>query len=306
MIDTEKLKTIDAEVVLNTLGLNYKNIGDRIMASATYRDENTASISIQKRNNKWLWKDFGSGQGGSWIDLVMVVNNLNYLDAIKFLSNIENAEIKENFSFGGQKEKEFKPNRIENGIEITSIDTKITDKELINYLHSRAISIMPDWIQQIDYTVFKNSKAYLNKALGIKNTAGGYAIRNPRIKMNIGKSAYSLFAKDSKKELVFVAEGMFDGLTIAEKMRNRLYDLIILNSVKNLNNKVIDILSSYKNIVLALDNDASGKETENKIIRQIKNIPIHKLTFKAKDLNEAFVLKEKKESPYADNSPHCH
>ena len=112
--------------------------------------------------------------------------------------------------------------------------------------------------------------------------------------------------KDSKKELVFVAEGMFDGLTIAEKMRNRLYDLIILNSVKNLNNKVIEILSSYKNIVLALDNDTAGKETENKIIRQIKNVPIHKLTFKAKDLNEAFVLKEKKESPYDDNSPHCH
>lgn len=291
MMDTEKLKAIDAEVVLNTLGLNYKNIGDRIMASAIYRDEKTASISIQEHAGRWLWKDFGSGQGGSWIDLVMVVNNLNYLDAIKFLSNIENAEIKENFSFGRQEKKEFKPNGIE--IEITGIDTEITDKDLINYLHSRAISFMPDWLKQINYSVVKNNKAYLNSAVGIKNSAGGYAIRNPKIKMNIGKSAYSLFAKDSKKELVFVAEGMFDGLIIAEKMRNRLYDLIILNSVKNLNNKVIEILSSYKNIVLALDNDTSGKETKNKIIRQIKNIPIHKLTFKAKDLNEAFVLKEK-------------
>ncbi len=293
MIDTEKLKTIDPEIILNILSLPYRRTGDRIMATATYRDENTASISIQQKNGRWLWKDFGSGQGGSWIDLVMAVNNLNYSDAIKFLNNIENAEIKENFSFGCQEKKEFKPNGIE--IEITGIDTEITDDRLINYLHSRAISFMPDWLKQINYSVVKNNKAYLNSAVGIKNSAGGYSVRNPKIKMNIGKSAYSLFLNnsDSKNEIIFVTEGLFDGLTIAEKMRNRLYDLIILNSVKNLNNKVIEILSSYKNIVLSLDNDIAGKETENKIILQIKNIPIHKLTFKAKDLNETFALKEK-------------
>ena len=121
MIDTEKLKTIDAETVLNALGLPYKKTGDRLMALATYRNENTGSISIQKRGGKWLWKDFGSEMGGSWIDLVMSALSLNYIDAINFLNNIENAEInncdyKKNFSFGCQKEKEFKPN----GIEITA------------------------------------------------------------------------------------------------------------------------------------------------------------------------------------------
>jgi 5S rRNA maturation endonuclease (ribonuclease M5) len=112
--------------------------------------------------------------------------------------------------------------------------------------------------------------------------------------MNIGKSTYSLFAKDSKKELVFVAEGIFDGLSIAEKMKNnRLYDLIILNSTNNLNSKVIKILSGYKNIILALDNDVAGKQAENEIVRQAKTLNIYKLTFKAKDLNKSFVLKEK-------------
>ena len=71
MINTEKLKTINAEIILNFLGLPYRRTGDRIMATASYRDENTASISIQQRYGKWLWKDFGSGSGGSWIDLVM-------------------------------------------------------------------------------------------------------------------------------------------------------------------------------------------------------------------------------------------
>ena len=111
--------------------------------------------------------------------------------------------------------------------------------------------------------------------------------------MNIGKSAYSLFAKDSKKELVSVVEGLFDGLTIAQTFRNKIYGLIILNSIKNLNNEVMETLSGYENIIIALDNDAAGMEAEDKIVRQVKNSKIHKLTFKAKDLNESFVLKEK-------------
>jgi 5S rRNA maturation endonuclease (ribonuclease M5) len=291
MIDTEKLKTIEADTVLNMLGLSYEKTGDRLMTLASYRDENTASISIQKRNGKWLWKDFGSGKGGSWIDLVMFALNLSYIDAIKFLNNIENAEIcndKKKFSFGRQEEKGLKPN----GIEITAV-TEIKDFELIEYLHSRAIHFIPDGLKQINYSVIKNNKTYLNSAIGIKNSSSGYALRNKKIKMNIGKSAYSLFSKDSQKQLVFVVEGMFDGLTVAEKMKDRLYDLIILNSVKNLNAFVLEILSNYKNIILALDNDESGKEAENKIISQIKSVPIYKLNFKAKDLNAALILKEK-------------
>ncbi len=42
-----------------------------------------------------------------------------------------------------------------------------------------------------------------------------------------------------------------------------------------------------------MDNDDAGNKTQNAILRQIKNVNIYKLTFKAKDLNEAFALKEK-------------
>lgn len=293
MIDTEKLKTIDAEIILNILDIPYIRTGDRIMATATYRDENTASISIQQRYEKWLWKDFGSGSGRSWIDLVMTVKNLDYLDAIKFLNDIENTEINN----GGQEKRPFSLDRREdkpNRIEITAI-TEITDGGLIDYLRSRAITVFPEWLKQINYSVEKNNKTYQNSAICIENSAGGYAVRNPKIKMNIGKNAYSLFCKGDKRELIFITEGFFDGLTVSEKMGDRIYDLLILNSVKNLNAKAIEILSGYENIIIALDNDAAGKEAEDKIVRQVKNSKIHKLTFKAKDLNQAFILKEKGE-----------
>ena len=76
-------------------------------------------------------------------------------------------------------------------------------------------------------------------------------------------------------------------------MGDRIYDLIILNSINNLNAKAIEILSGYENIIIALDNDVAGTEAKDKIVRQVKNVNIHKLTFEAKDLNQAFILKEK-------------
>ena len=305
MIDTEKLKTIDPEIILNTIGIRYKRTGSRLMAIAEWRGEQTPSISIQEKNGRYLWLDFGTGKGGSWIDLVMTVKCIGYLEALKFLNDIENAEIidfrkKEDFSFDRQKKKS-KYKRISNicgknssFIKITEI-TDITDINLINYLHSRAISLshIPDWLKQINYTVIKGDKTYRNKALGVQNSAGGYAIRNSNIKINIGRSAHSLFAPDAKKEPIFTVEGLFDGLTVAEKMKDKDYNLIILNSTENLNNKVIEVLSGYKFIIIGFDNDAAGINAENKIIGRINDSEIYKLKFRANDLNEAWVLEEK-------------
>ncbi|MHB1661115.1 MAG: toprim domain-containing protein [bacterium] len=288
MIDTERLKTIDPEIILNTLGIQYKRTGSRLMATAEYRGEQSPSISIQEKNGRYLWLDFGTGKGGSWIDLIMAAKNIGYLEAVKFLNNIENDETinfrnKKDFSFGRQKETYVKTDGI----------TYITDLNLINYLRSRAISRIPAWLKQISYTVFKGDKTYRNKALGIENSVGGYVVRNPRIKMNIGKSSHSLFTLDNKNELIFIVEGLFDGLTVAEKMRNRTYDLMILNSTENLNNKVIEVLSGYKFMIMGLDNDAAGINAENKITGRINNNQIYKLKFRANDLNESWVLKEK-------------
>jgi hypothetical protein len=38
MIDTEKLKKIDPEIILNVLGMQYKHIGLRLMATTEYRE----------------------------------------------------------------------------------------------------------------------------------------------------------------------------------------------------------------------------------------------------------------------------
>ena len=92
MIDTNKLKSIDPKIILNALGMSFHKVGSSYMAEAVYRDERTASISIHLKGGQWLWKDFGDkGKGGSWIDLVIVVEQATKGEAIRWLNNIESA-----------------------------------------------------------------------------------------------------------------------------------------------------------------------------------------------------------------------
>ena len=51
-----------------------------------FRDEKTASFKVDYLQN--LWYDFGSGEGGSIIDLVMKMQQCNFIQATQFLSNI--------------------------------------------------------------------------------------------------------------------------------------------------------------------------------------------------------------------------
>ena len=60
-----------------------------------FRDEKTASLKVDYKTN--LWCDFGSGEGGSIIDLVMKMQQCSFLIATQILQ-------KENQSFSFQRE----------------------------------------------------------------------------------------------------------------------------------------------------------------------------------------------------------
>lgn len=297
MIDSEKLKTIPPEILLPILGISHRTVGNRIMATAVYRDERTASISVQEKGGRYLWFDFGDDRKkGSWIDLVMAVKGFNYIEALKFLNKIENAEIPAYKNKDNNTEK--KQNR-KNEIKIISVGN-ITDAGLIKYLNSRVIKSVPDWLLQINYEVIviKTNKKYLNSALCIKNIKGGYAIRNPRFKMFIGPAAFTYI--NNNAEIIVVVEGFFNALSLYEmyEIKNKSFDILILNSTNNLNDNAIDILKTYRNVVLALDPDNAGAEAENKIINKLKltgtETGIFKLKFQGRDLNDELIARNLK------------
>jgi 5S rRNA maturation endonuclease (ribonuclease M5) len=295
MINVNSLKTLPPEAVLPALSLEYKHVGGNIFTQA--RDERTASLSIHQAGGVWLWKDFGGAdKGGSWIDLVMFVRQCSYIESIKFLNRLSGQDFSFSRPYPTLKNQEQATKKKNPTVEIKliSVISGITDISLLGYLNSRRILSFPEWLMEITYLVKKDGKEYANKAVGIKNEKGGYAVRNSRVKMNIGPTAFS-YIKNSGTQIL-ITEGLFDALTFNQinDLKSTATDIIILNSTNNLSEKVFEILAGYEKIICALDNDAVGKETAGKIIGRLKekNIQdVSEMYSEFKDINEFFCNK---------------
>ena len=283
MIDVNAIKRIDPEIVLSKLGLSYKKVGGNIFTSI--RDEKTPSVSIHNKNGQWLYKDFGDGSGGSWIDLTMKVLNVDYKSAIQILSSDYSISAP-SFSRPAFEKKDIATKR-KNSMTINAVKDQIDDKRLIEYLKSRNITIIPSWLKQINYTVTKNDKEYINNALAIKNSKDGYALRSEKFKGNIGASGYSFFKGANPDKNLIIVEGMFDALSVNQINRN--VDILCLNSVENLNDKVVQAIKNknYKKVLIGLDNDEAGKKAVLKL-KSLDNTFEIKLK-DCKDINDCLV-----------------
>lgn len=283
MIDVNVIKRIDPEIVLSKLGLSYKRIGGNIFTSV--RDEKTPSVSIHNKNGQWLYKDFGDGSGGSWIDLAMKVFNIDYKSVIQILSSDYSISVP-SFSRPAFEKKDHVTKR-KNSMTINAVEDQINDKRLIEYLKSRKITLIPSWLKQINYTVTKNDKEYINNALAIKNSKDGYALRSEKFKGNIGSSGYSFFKGANPGKNLIIVEGMFDALS-ANQINSNI-DILCLNSVENLNDKIIQAIKNknYKKVLIGLDNDEAGKKAVLKLKTLNNSIEI-KLK-DCKDINDCLI-----------------
>ena len=150
------------------------------MYHSPLRQDDTPSLKVDYGVN--LWCDFGTGEGGSLIDLVMKQYGCNAYGAI---SRLEQGYYSGNtFSFQGKNITERNPAREErkrpaSPIEIRKIQP-LQNPALINYLKSRGIApeVAADYVQEMYYRV--NGKPLF--ALAFKNDAGGYELRNPGYK----------------------------------------------------------------------------------------------------------------------------
>lgn len=147
------------------------------MYHSPFRQDNTPSFKVDYSVN--LWCDFGTGKGGSLIDLVMKQHGCNAYGAI---SRLEQGYYSANtFSFQGKSISERNASREEkkkatSPIEIRKIQS-LQNPALINYLKSRNIvpEVVSDYVQEMYYRV--NGKPLF--ALAFKNDAGGYELRYP-------------------------------------------------------------------------------------------------------------------------------
>ena len=109
------------------------------------RSETQASFNVSLIKNKWY--DFGTGKGGNTIDLVMLVCNCTFQEALHFLS-----EEQISFSFSPEN---FSPEKADyDVIEIVQVK-KITHPALVKYLKSRAVPVEEarNWCREIRFTI---------------------------------------------------------------------------------------------------------------------------------------------------------
>ncbi len=183
------------------------------------RDERTASFKIDRSKNVWF--DHGTGNGGTAIDFVIQYFNcdvqqaLQKLEAhiahkrVRFLMN--NAKGNENkLSFQQQKDTLFhlhenslinEGHAAESAIKKIAANQPITHPLLCRNLKERGINknIADRYCREVSFKL--NNKDREHVAIGFKNNAGGYELRNGFFKLSSApKYVTYISSSDAKNE----------------------------------------------------------------------------------------------------------
>ena len=232
------------------------------------RDERTPSFKVDYVQN--LWYDFGLGEGGTLLTLVMRLEQCGSREAVRRLQNGEKRNaysaslspgIYERPVAGGASSV-VRPAAVP-ALRILS-DAPLRHPALVGYLASHGIvpSVAAAFCREIRYEV--NGRAFF--AVGFRNDAGGWELRSERFKG--GSSPKHITTIDNQSDTVIAFEGFMDFLAyLSLKYPERLrVDAAVLNSVVNLP-KAVPFLSRHPVIHAFFDNDEAGRKAMAALIR---------------------------------------
>ncbi len=254
------------------------------MYHSPFREDHKASMKVDY--NKNLWIDYGTGEGGTLIDLVMRIENCSNGKAMQLLEQ----KIAGTSSFSFQKETKIIPKITQQqAITIRNVGI-LTNPGLIGYLRERCIDIEIAQLhcQEVHYSV--NGKPYF--AVGFRNDNGGYELRNKYFKGCTSKDTTTIKAGNNDTCQLF--EGFMDYLSFLtmKNWQQSKTDVIVLNSLSNLA-KVKNTLTAYSSIVAFLDNDEAGKRAVQELKSCYPNVIDQSGCYaKHKDLNDCLCGKK--------------
>ena len=248
-LSIKEAKEIDMVDYLSNLGYEPEKIRNNdYWFLSPLRDERTPSFKINRKLNRWY--DHGIGKGGNLIDFAIFYNNCTVGEFLKTLSAhfslhqpISISPIKENHTTGSP-------------IKIIK-ESPLKSFSLIRYLYQRRIPIevARKYCQEIIYEL--SGREYF--AIGFKNNAGGYELRNSFFKGSSSPKDITTFNNGSKEVIVF--EGFFDFLSFMAIQQNQEQirsDFLVLNSVSFFE-KARPFMEQHEVIRLYLDRDKTGQ-----------------------------------------------
>jgi hypothetical protein len=255
------------------------------MYRCPFRDDRNASFKVDFRQN--LWADFGTGEGGSIIDLVMKMNGCTFNEAVSQLEgntdNCTNDCTYKHYNVATLQHSNaddfsFHRNQI--------IDVKpITHPKLIAYITERKISL--DLANLYCREIHYQNRAGKFFSIGFPNDKGGYELSNkPNFKGCIAPKDITTVRNNADACLVF--EGFWDFLSYLaiQKIDRTRHDVAVLNSVSNVQ-KSLEFLKTHKAIYTYLDNDEGGRNATKLIKSTLSTVYNCSTQFAGyKDLND--------------------
>ncbi len=217
------------------------------MYLSPFRTESKPSFKVDYNLN--LWYDFGLGEGGSIIDLVMRLDNLSFHEAA---TKLERGDFSSHWV---QFTVLAKPT--ESSIKITKV-ADITNSHLLDYLRSRAIdiNIARHYCKEVHYS--NNDKNYY--AVGFANDSGGWELRNEYFQGSCSPKVPTIIKGGTNSTILF--EGFINMLSYMtlQKSVDTVNNVCVLNSVNNLR-KAESFLKTQHSIHCFLDNDEAGRKS---------------------------------------------
>lgn len=241
----QQIKRLSIRDYLSRRGIQPARENDRCgFYLSPLRAEHTPSFKVDYVLN--LWHDFGTGKGGSIIDLVMGLENCDKSQAIRSLGN---GEINPITSVAPALATPTLP-----ALRILA-HTPLQHAALIGYLRERGINpaIASAYCRQVRYAV--GGREFF--AIGFYNDAGGWELRSEHFKG--GSSPKYITTIDNHADTCIAFEGFMDFLSyLTLKRADRLsIDAVVLNSVINVG-KAIPFLQQHRTVHTFFDNDEAG------------------------------------------------
>ena len=243
------LKNISIRLFLARRGIQpkYERNGYGMYLSPL-RDEHTPSFKVDYVQN--LWYDFGLGEGGTLLTLVMRLERCDSREAIRRLQNGEKRNA------GVSLSPDIYERPVAGGASSAVRPAAVPA--------SRGIvpSVAAAFCREVRYEV--NGRAFF--AVGFRNDAGGWELRSERFKG--GSSPKHITTFDNRSDTVIAFEGFMDFLAyLSLKHPGRLrIDAAVLNSVVNLP-KAVPFISRHPVIHAFFDNDEAGRKATADLIR---------------------------------------
>ncbi|GHT42072.1 DNA primase [Bacteroidia bacterium] len=254
-----------------------KEYGYYGMYHCPFRSDHNASFKVDY--NKNVWHDFGANEGGSIIDLVMRMKSISFVEAVRQLeSKCVNTQ-KDNWANSQPEKQPTNPTLLIQDI------IPITHPKLIAWVQERKIDLdlANLYCQEIYY--LNQGKNYFS--IGFRNDKEGYELNSPPdFKGCISPKDITTIRDNRDACLVF--EGFWDFLSYLtiQKIKKTQHDVVILNSVANIQ-KAMDFIQAHRGIYTYLDNDDAGRKA-TELIQSAHSTVYNRSTKYAdyKDLND--------------------